>query len=181
MLDVSFVFKNHTGFKARTAALKTEVEQVQQRLKVEKEAIDKMILNLKDLQKTKPGSLEVNQLEEEIARRQADLEIQSRLQNKEFMQKEAQIYHAIYKELEEEVGYFATQNRIDAVMRFNGDSVDSQQPNEIIRHVNKQVVWFAQDLDITKIILDRLNRRYGGATQPREAGRPSRQTLPSPY
>lgn len=181
MLDVSFVFKNHTGFKARTASLRTEVEQAQQRIKEEKESITKMIQDLKDLSKTKPGSMEVSQFEERIARRQADLEIQSRLQNKDFMQKEAQIYHAIYQELEEEVGYLATQNRIDAVLRFNGDPVDGDQPNEIIRNVNKQVVWFAQDLDITKIILDRLNRKYGGANPTREAGRPNRQTLPSPY
>ena len=41
MLDVNYIFKNHTGFKARTAALRTEAEQAQKRIKDEREAISR--------------------------------------------------------------------------------------------------------------------------------------------
>jgi Skp family chaperone for outer membrane proteins len=158
MLDVSYIFKNHTGFKAQTAQMRAQVDQAKARMKGEEEALTKMIQALKNMQ---PGSAEYKQLEEQTARRRADAQIQLQLQNKEFMVKEANIYHDIYQEIEADVAYFAQQNGIDAVLRFNGDPVEKDQPNQILRNVNKQVVWFSQGLDITPNILDRLNKRYG--------------------
>jgi len=181
MLDISYVFKNHTGFKARTAAMQAEVDQARDRLKQEEEAIRKDLAQLQDLQNTKPGSQECKQLEEMVTRRRADLEVQLRLMNKEFAVKEANIYQAIYQEIEQEVGYYAGQNGITAVMRFNGDPVEKDHPDEVLRNVNKQVIWFAQGLDITPVILERLNRKWNGTPQVgSNPGRPSGQ-LPNPY
>jgi len=184
MLDVSYIFKEHAGFKARSAALEAEAEQAKQRMKQESESINNLVADLHEGQRTKPGSQEVKDLEEMIAKRRADLQVQLQLQNKEFMLKEANIYHAVYQEIEREVDYFAKQNGIDAVLRFNGDPVEKGQPNQILRYVNKQVVWFAPDLDITKIILDRLNMRYGGGTRqtanPNDPGQRSRHGVPAP-
>jgi len=186
MLDVSYVFKNHTGFKARTASMQAEVDQARDRMKKEEETLRTMLTDLQDPEKYKPGSQEYKQLEEIVARRRADLEVQLRLQNKEFAVKESGIYHAVYQEIEQEVGYFAAQSGITAVLRFNGDPVEGENPNEVLRNVNKQVIWFAQGLDITPDILERLNRKWNGTrgTQTPEVGRkpPARSGgLPNPY
>ena len=175
MLDVSYIFKNHTGFKAQTAQMRAQVDQAKERMKAEEETLAKMIQDLKAMQS---GSAEYKQLEEHIARRRADAQIQLQLQNKEFMVKEANIYHDVYREIESDVAYYAQQAGIDAVLRFNGDPVEKDQPNQILRNVNKQVVWFAQGLDITPVILDRLNKRYGTG---QVSQRPGSRTLPSPY
>jgi len=166
--------------------MQAEVDQARNRLKQEEEALRKMLTDLQDPEKTKPGSPEYKQLEEIVARRRADLEVQLRLQNKEFAVKESGIYHAVYQEIEQEVGYFAAQSGITAVLRFNGDPVEGENPNEVLRNVNKQVIWFAQGLDITPDILERLNRKWNGTrgTQTPEVGRkpPARSGgLPNPY
>ena len=166
MLDVSYVFKNHTGFKARTASMQAEVNQARDRMKQEEETLRKNLTDLQDPEQFKPGSPEYKQLEEMVARRRADLEVQLRLQNKEFAIKESEIYHAVYQEIEQEVGYFATQNGISAVLRFNGDPVKGGNPNEVLRNVNKQVIWFAQGLDITPDVLQRLNQKWNGIERP---------------
>jgi len=179
MLDVSYIFKKHTGFQAQKAQMQAQVDQAKERMKAEEEALAKMIQNLKAMQS---GSAEYKELEEHIARRRADAQIQLQLQNKEFMLKEANIYHNVYQEIEADVAYFAQEQGIDAVLRFNGDPVEKDQPNQILRNVNKQVVWFSQGLDITPVILERLNRRRGPAPGgPGMTDRRPATNLRSPY
>ena len=45
-------------------------------------------------------------MEEEIARREADLSVKVQLQRKEFLMREAKIYNTIYQEIEQEVDYY---------------------------------------------------------------------------
>jgi hypothetical protein len=159
--------------------MRTQVEQAKERMRAEEQTLTKMV---QDLKKMPAGSAEYKQQEEHIARRRADAQIAMQLQNKEFMVKEADIYHDVYREIEADVAYYCQQAGIDVVLRFNGDPVEKGQPDKILRNVNKQVVWFSQGLDITPIILDRLNKRYG----PAPAGGGSDVTrrpgkMPSPY
>jgi Skp family chaperone for outer membrane proteins len=121
---------------------------------------------IKQLKETDTGSQTYKGLEAQIAKRRADLQVQMQLQQKEFLQKEAKIYHDTYKALQSEVQYFAGQNSIDLVLWFNGEPVDPDQPRSILQEINKPVVYYAPDLDITKIISDRLNQRAGVATRP---------------
>lgn len=175
MLDVSYIFKKHVGFQAQKAQMQAQVDQAKELMKAEEATLAKMIEEVKGLPS---GSPQYKQLEEEIARRRANAQIQLQMQNKEFMLKEANIYHNVYQEIEADVAYFAQQQGIDAVLRFNGDPVEKDQPNQILRNVNKQVVWFSQGLDITPVILERLNKRYGQGQAPQRTGS---RSLPSPY
>ena len=178
VVDIGYVFKMHTGFKAKKADLESQMKQASDRLKQEQAALRKMA---QDLQNSPPGTEQYKQLEEEIARRNADLQIRFQLQDKEFARKEAAIYHTVYQEIEEEVRYLASQSGLDAVLRFNGDTVDSDQPAQVMRNVNKLVVWFNEGLDVTPEILRRLNVRYGSQTAtPTAPGQRTRHGVPSP-
>ena len=180
VVDIGYIFKNHAGFKARKAELEAEMKQASERLKAEQETLRRMA---QDLQKMQPGTEPYKQQEEEIARRNGDLQIRFQLQDKEFARKEANIYHTVYKEVEQEVQYLASQGGLDAVLRFNGDTVDPAQPPQVMRDVNKLVVWFHPDLDLTPHVLQRLNVRYGTQTaNPSVPGQRStpRHGVPSP-
>jgi Skp family chaperone for outer membrane proteins len=180
VVDIGYIFKMHAGFKARKADLEAEMKQASERLKAEQEALRKMA---QELQKMQPGTEQYKRQEEEIARRNSDLQVRFSLQDKEFARKEANIYHTVYKEVEQEVQYLATQSGLDAVLRFNGDEVDPAQPAQVMRNVNKLVVWFNGELDITPHILQRLNTRYGAQTaNPTVPGQRStpRHGVPSP-
>jgi Skp family chaperone for outer membrane proteins len=178
VVDIGYIFKMHTGFKAKKADLESQMKQASDRLKQEQETLRKM---MQDLQKMQPGTEQYKQFEEELARRNADLQIRFQLQDKEFARKEASIYHTVYLEIEEEVRYLASQSGLDAVLRFNGDTVDPDQPAQVMRNVNKLVVWFNEGLDITPEILRRLNVRYGAQTAtPTAPGQRTRHGVPSP-
>ncbi len=129
------------------------VERAEGVLKQEREAMQKLAERLASFNK---GTPDYKALAEEITKREADLTIKVRMQ---FFQREAKIYHTVYQEILQEVDYYAAAAGINLVLRFNGDPADLNQPETVIRDINKQVVWYAKDRDITPVILDRLNQR----------------------
>ena len=84
--------------------------------------------------------------------------MQVQLQKNEFLQREAKIYHNVYQEIWQATDYFCKQNRIDMVLRFNGEAVDVNRPDSVLTYINKPVVWYDRGLDITDQILQELNR-----------------------
>lgn len=167
LLDVSYIFKMHTRFKAMMNEMKGDVERAESTMKKERDQIMAMAERLKELRQ---GTPDYKTLEEDITKRQADLSVRVSLQKKEFLQREAKIYYTVYQEIAQETDYYAKQYGIDMVLRFNGDQVDVEKPDDVLRDINKPVVWYAKDRDITPVILDALNRRYAG---PGGNGQPS--------
>jgi Skp family chaperone for outer membrane proteins len=161
LLDVNYIFKNHTRFKAMMADMKAEAERVEQQLKAQRDQIQGQQELLKGL---KPGSSDYKTREQDIARQLADLNIQAQVQQKEFVLKQARIYHETYQEIQQIVAYYAAQQGYVAVIKFNGDAVDQENPDDVLRFINQDVVWFNQTLDITPVILKTMNERAGAAT-----------------
>jgi Skp family chaperone for outer membrane proteins len=174
LLDISYVFKNHTRFKGMMEDMKADVERAENQVKAEKEAITKLAERLQEFRK---GAPDYKQMEEELAKRQADLSVQVQLQKNEFLQREAKIYHTVYQEIWQATDYYCKQNGVDIVLRFNGDPVDVDRPDSVLAHINKPVVWYQKNLDITPVVLQDLNRT---AINPSAAGRPQppRQGVP---
>jgi Skp family chaperone for outer membrane proteins len=156
LLDVSRIFKNHQRFKGMMDEMKGDVERAEASVKAERDAINKLAEGLQEFHK---GTPDYKRMEEELAKRQADLQVQLTLQKNEFLQREAKIYHAVYQEILQATDYFCKQNRIDMVLRFNGEKVDVERPDSVLTWINKPVVWYASDLDITDAILQDLNRQ----------------------
>lgn len=156
LLDVSYIFKNHTRFKAMMNDMKTDVGCAEAQVKAERQAVQKLAERLGEFRK---GTPDYKALAEEITKRQANISVKIRLQKDEFLQQEAKIYHNVYQEILQEVDYYAAANGITLVLRFNGEPADVTVPETIIRDINKQVIWYTKDRDVTPMILDRLNQR----------------------
>lgn len=155
LLDVSKIFKNHQRFKGMMEDMKADVERAEAQVKTGRETIIKMAERLREFRK---GTPDYKQMEETLAKRQAELAVQVQLQKTDFLQREAKIYHAVYQEIWQATDYFCKQNRIDMVLRFNGAQVDVESPESVLTHINKPVVWYDRGLDITDAILQDLNR-----------------------
>jgi len=155
LLDVGRIFKNHARFKSMMEDMKADVQQAEARIKAEREAIAKLGERLQEFRK---GTQEYKSLEEELARRQADLSVQMSMQRNEFLQREARIYHNVYQEIWQATDYFCRQHSIDMVLRFSSEAVDPDRPDSVLTNINKPVVWYDQGLDITDAILQELNR-----------------------
>jgi outer membrane protein len=156
LLDVSYIFKNHARFKSMMEEMKADVQRAEDQVKAERKAINDLRAQLGEFQ---PGTQDYKDLEAVITKRSSDLAVQVQLQKKEFLQREAKIYHTVYQEILQEVSYYAAVNGISMVLKFNGDQADPNQPEEVIRDINKPVIFYAKNLDITPIIRDRLNSR----------------------
>jgi Skp family chaperone for outer membrane proteins len=159
LLDVSRVFKNHDRFQQMMAQMKTDVQAEEEAVKKEKETIGGLVEQLKGL---KAGSPDYKQLEQHIATRQADLNVNLSLRRKEFLLREAKIYHGVYQELQQEVQSYAARAGIAIVLRYNGDPVDAENPEDVLRDINKPVVSFAPGVDITDAIVQQIRYRNGG-------------------
>jgi Skp family chaperone for outer membrane proteins len=98
---------------------------------------------------------------------------------KDFLDREAKEYYKTYLEVVDAVGVYAQQRNIGLVIRFNGDPVDPNRREDVLREINKPVV-FQNRIDITPEVLQLLNRdvaaRPAGA-QPGAQGIPANNSM----
>lgn len=167
ILDLTYIFKNHARFQAMTDAMRLEVEAAEKQLSVERDALQNYA---KSIEQYKRGTPEYKQIEEELIKRQNDLQLKVNMQKKNFLEQEAKIYYTIYQEVLDHVRYYADQNGISLVMRFNGDPIDRNDPQEVLKELNKSVIYYHRSIDITPIILEKLN----------PTGRPAAQNFAPP-
>ena len=162
ILDLPYILKNHGGFNQRVEDLRREAEGVENDFKAKRDSIQKLMVQLDDLQR---GSPDFKKLEEDITKRQANLSVEINIMKKKFQESEAKIYYEVYQQILADVRYYAEANRITLVLKFNGDEANKDNPEEIMREMQKMVLYYNQAIDITPIILDRMKGQ-----QPRAAG-----------
>lgn len=176
IIDLSYIFKNHARFKAMTEDMRASVTAAEEELKKRKADIDALSKRLSELGNDfRKDSPEYKQLDADITKRKIDLNAAIALQKKDFLEKEAKIYYSVYTEIIDEVQYFADRNRISLVLRFNGDPANDSDPQEILKQLNKSVVYYNKTIDITPMVLDSINARNGGG---RPAGAPGVSQAP---
>ena len=169
VVDTAYIFKHHARFDQEMKALKARVEAAENDLKRDGEEIKKMQDQLKtyDQQKTfNPGSPEYKKLEEAILKKTGDFNLKRSLQGKDFMEQEGKLYYKVSLEIDDAVKLIATRNNITLVLKFNGDDVDPNDRNDILRNINKPIVYFDKSMDVTPFVLQELNRGQGIAVNP---------------
>jgi Skp family chaperone for outer membrane proteins len=168
VIDVGYIFKNHTRFKQAMDKMKDEVMQAENALKAERDRINGQMETLKSFN---VGTPEYKKLEAEVAKAQGDFSVNAQLQKKDFMDREAKVYLQVYNEIERGVSQFARDNGIAVVHRFDGDPVDTADRNRILGSITKPIVYYDPQIDITPDVLRMLN---GAAV----AGAPPAQPKP---
>jgi Skp family chaperone for outer membrane proteins len=154
LLDVSYIMKNHKRRKGSMKQMKVDMDRATAAAKSQSDTIRKLVEQLKVIT---PGTTDYKTREAQALRLKSELDIKMQLQKREFMQREAGILYTVYREIQQEVSSYATANNIAMVVQFNGDKVNKDNPQDIIRGINHSVVWYSKNLDITPIILKKLN------------------------
>lgn len=174
IIDMTYIFENHPGFQARRNALRGQVEQAEVDVKGRQEEIKKLVDRLNDYS---PGTPEYKQLEEDITKRDADLKVSVQLSKKDFLLHEAKMYFTVYQEIADETRMYAERAGIQLVLRFNGDQIDTNNPQEVLKELNKTVVYSSPSIDITPIVLEQIKRRQS-APAATTGARPAVQQVP---
>ena len=155
VVDVAYIFKNHARFKQQMEGMKAKVDAAEEQVKKAQADMKQMVEQIKAFQ---PGTPEYKRIEADLTKKQADLQVQVNLQKKDFMEQEGKIYYAVSVEVEDAVKRLATKYNIALVLRFNGDQVDASNRDDILRNINKPIVFYDPRMDITPYILQDLNR-----------------------
>jgi Skp family chaperone for outer membrane proteins len=163
VVDVNYIFKNHVRFKASLDQMKKDTEAVEAELKADQE---KIAAQQQQKNTFNPGSAEYKKADEDIARQMADLKLKMDKLRKEFMDREAKIYYQSYLEIVDAVTQYAKSQHIGLVLRFNGEPVDPNRRDDVLREINRPVVVQDQ-IDITPDVLALVNR---GASSSGQAG-----------
>ncbi len=156
LIDVAAVFKEHPYFNARMKELQADVDAAEATIKKQRDQLRSM---MEELGRIKAGTEEYKRFEEQVFKFRSELDAKVQLQRKEFLQREAKIYYQAYQEVQREVEAFAAANNISIVLKFNRDPPDPEKPDEIVRDLNKPVLYYARYLDITPHIIKQLREK----------------------
>lgn len=166
VVDVSYVFKNHRRHQQMIESMKTEMTNTEAELKTDSEKIRQMEEQRNTFQ---VGSKEYKDLDEELARNVAEFKLKMDRLRKGFMEREAAMYYQVYGEVSSIIQQYARSHDIGLVIRYNGDKADPNRREDVLREINKTVV-FQNQIDITPDILALVNRDAGPAAP--QIGRP---------
>ncbi|HVT27712.1 MAG TPA: OmpH family outer membrane protein [Lacipirellulaceae bacterium] len=154
VVDISYIFKKHARFKATMEQMKKEMEQIEAELKSDRE---KIAAEEQERNKYNVGSADYKKMDDDIAKKMAEFNLKMGRLRKDFLEREAKVYYQTYLEVVDAVKYYSKQHNIGLVLRFNGEPVDPNRRDDVLREINKPVVVEDQ-IDITPDVLALLNR-----------------------
>ncbi len=165
LIDMAHLFKEYKKFSDLREQLRSEI-------KATDDAAKKMAQSIKDTQaKLKAGtyaegSAEYQQLEAKLISDSTKFEAFRKTQQQKFLRRESKIYKEVYLEVVGAVGQYAKYYNYDVIVRFSRNAVDeTNNAQELIQNMNKQVVWHNSGIDITDQVLDYLNKQYAASTK----------------
>jgi Skp family chaperone for outer membrane proteins len=159
VLDVAKVFKDNAVFDSKMKAIKSEADQLRTQITQQQEGIKG---EAQQLTQYEVGSAERNNMEGQLEQKQTALRTKARQAEADLLNREARIYYDTYEQLKSVVGEIAAQNNISLVLRFDSEEVDPTNRAEVIKGVNRSVV-FHRRVDLTGMVSKAMNARSAQA------------------
>jgi len=169
VVDVTYIFKHYERFNAMMNQMKADVTSTEAALAEERRVINQEVEALNA--KFQPGTPEFQREDDRIAELKAKFNLKMTKQRKEFLDREAKIYYQAHLEVNDAVKYYALRQNLGLVLRFNGDPIDPNDRQDVLRAINNPVV-FQNGIDITPSILSDLNRQQANPNPPAVSTRP---------
>lgn len=170
VVDISYIFKEHKQFIATMEGMKAEMEGIQGKLKSKRDSIAKMEEARNRLD---PGSPDYKKLDNELATAKSNFNLEMDRLRKDLMERESKVYFSTYQKVSYAIANYAKQRNIGLVLRFNGDKPDPNKRPDILKDINKPVVY-ENNIDITRDILAIINNGSAASTARPPAGQPVR-------
>ncbi len=149
VLDVARVFKDNQQFKSAMEAIKSEADTLKQQIQSEQEVIKNAALQVSQYE---AGTQERNNMEAKVEQDQAALRTKARQAEANLLNREAKIYFDTYKKVQSVVAELATANDISLVLRFDGESIDPTNRGDVIKGVNRPVIYHSR-IDLTNLVI----------------------------
>jgi len=153
VLDVAKVFKQNRAFESRMQSIKSTADQLKAEIQQKQEAIKQEALGLKDFE---VGSPERNQMEGALEQKQAGLRTEARQAEMDLLSKEAKVYYETYQQMQAVLKSLSSQHGISLVLRFDSEEIDPTNRGEVIKGVNRAIVY-QEKLDLTTMVIGQMS------------------------
>lgn len=152
VINVQQVFKDNTKFKNLMESLKGSVEAKDKELRAKDEERRGKIASVQTIK----VQADRDRIEKEVRDLEFEMKKTQTRYQQEFMQREADIYSAVYKDMTDLLSQYCQYNQIHLVLRSASDS-DPSNPQAVLQTVYRDVVYNHPNLDLTKVITEGLN------------------------
>ena len=131
------MFKGNASFTAKVEAIKAEADQLKGQITAEQERIKGEVVKLRGME----AGPKRNQMEADLEQQHTHLRTTTRQAESELLNREARVYFDTYREMQAVVEAIAQANGLSLVLRFDSESIDPNNRNEVIKGVNRAVVF----------------------------------------
>lgn len=176
LVDMARVFKEYSKFTTLREELQAEMVAMQEEAKTIKVQVNKTAEQMKQLNQDSP---EFRALEEKIAKQTSEFETRTRLKQRDLARREAEIFETVYLEASDVVKQYAEYYKFTIVMRFNSESIDSDNPQKLANGLNKLVIYHRPQDDITDPVIEYLNRQQDKKKKPAGTAAPATERIGS--
>ncbi len=160
ILDVAAVFQRNLEFKTRMAEIKKEATALKEQITAQQKTIQANAQAISAL----PNGADRYEQEAQLEQTQTQLKTFARQQETDLLNREAQIYYVTYQKLQSVVKAVAEANGIVLVLRFDSSPVDGNNRPEVIKAVNRSVVYNSQ-LDLTTLVAGQMGPQVADGNQ----------------
>lgn len=165
VLDVAKVFKVNQNFDSEMKKIKTQAENLKSQIQQQQEAIKAEAMQISQYE---AGSQERNKMEAEVEQKQARLRTSARQAEADLLNREARVYYDTYTKMQTVVADLAAANKISMVVRYDGTQIDSANRQEVIKAVNRTIVYSSSNINLTPLVIDGMGPRVAGTTPERK-------------
>ncbi len=152
VLDVAKVFKVNQGFDSEMKIIKNEAEGLKAKIQQDQEDIKSEAMQISQYG---AGTPERNQMEAAVEQKQAALRTMARQAEADLLNREAKVYFDTYQKMKTVVSELSAKHGISLVVRYDGSPVNPDNRPEVIKAVNRSVVYH-RDIDLTNMVIGKM-------------------------
>lgn len=183
LVDVGYLIQNHPTMKGEVESIRLEMENAQKEMDARRKDL---MAQSEQVGKTYDSSSpDFKQKQQELINKESTLRVDFMEKEKEFAERHAGLLARSYKEITDSIQMIANHYKFDLVIRYSKeqDEMDPKKPRTVEFGVQKDVLFRAENMDVTPHVMYVLTSKYPGAAQPAatsQAAAPNAQTANRP-
>ena len=158
LIDMALVFQEYDKFEGLRNELQAEIEKSDAEAKGMVERLQKM---QGELAKFDAGGPQYEAAERQILDEKGKFDSFRASTQRQLARRESEMFKVVYNDVTAAVKLYAEYAKFDHVMRFNSNGITyTTTPQEAVQTMNKTFIYTRSENDITKTVLDYLNKEY---------------------
>jgi Skp family chaperone for outer membrane proteins len=160
VIDLAYVFEKHPTIQSQIQVIDNQIKDVEAQINSRREDLLKQAEGLGALDENSP---DYRALEERLSKQEADLKLDFVRKEKQFAEAKAGIIFNEYSRIEEKISKWAVYNNMSVVLRYRRMEMDPSKPATVSQGLQKSVVYYNKNYDLTDVILAEIIKESGSA------------------